>query len=266
MRKKILLVLGILILASTMASCSPFSTSYDYGNAEVVEVKSNLRDVIGKVEKSCVGIQTRLFSKSSLSASIGSGVVYKQAGNDYYCVTNFHVVSDSLNKAQDTSSYDITYKVFLGSNNYAVDAYYVCGSYQKDLAVLRFTCKDQSKVASLELKSIDNVILTPGSIAISIGCPLDLIYFNTVSVGNIAKEPYLVNNNGGSLKIVQHNCGINPGNSGGGLFDANGNLIGVNFKKTNSIEQNGQIIYVEGLNYAIYIDEVMTFLSSNGVL
>ena len=265
-KKAFLLGLGLFMTLPLFTSCSPFSTNYDYGKAEVVNVTTSVSETVKKVEKACIGIQTRIFINESLTAQIGSGVIFKKVDNTYYCLTNFHVVADTYNKAFDTSSFQISYKVFIGSQNYALDATYVCGSYQKDLAVLKFECKDSTLVKSIELKDTDEVVLTPGETAISIGCPLDLIYFNTVSVGNIAKNKYVVNNNDGTLEVVQHNCGINPGNSGGGLFDSTGRLIGINFKKTNSITENGKLVYVEGINYAISLDEVMQFLSNNRLL
>jgi S1-C subfamily serine protease len=52
--------------------------------------------------------------------------------------------------------------------------------------------------------------------------------------------------------VIQTQTPINAGNSGGPLLNTNGNLIGVNsFKRTDT----------EGLNYAVGIDDVKSFLS-----
>lgn len=60
-----------------------------------------------------------------------------------------------------------------------------------------------------------------------------------------------------------NDASINSGNSGGALFDLNGNLIGINFRKTVA-DSEGNL--VEGMGEAIYYEEVISFLESNNVL
>jgi S1-C subfamily serine protease len=55
-------------------------------------------------------------------------------------------------------------------------------------------------------------------------------------------------------KVVQTQTPINPGNSGGPLLDDGGMLIGIN-----SFRSQG-----EGLNYAISVDQIKSFLKSQG--
>jgi S1-C subfamily serine protease len=54
--------------------------------------------------------------------------------------------------------------------------------------------------------------------------------------------------------VIQTQTPINPGNSGGPLFDDNGEIIGVN-----SFSREG-----EGLNFAVSVDTVKTFLQAKG--
>ena len=64
-----------------------------------------------------------------------------------------------------------------------------------------------------------------------------------------------VNNVGHKANVIQTQTPINPGNSGGPLFLDSGNLIGVNsFKNSES----------EGLNFAVSIEEVKSFLNRKG--
>ena len=64
-----------------------------------------------------------------------------------------------------------------------------------------------------------------------------------------------VNDVGHKANVIQTQTPINPGNSGGPLFLDSGNLIGVNsFKNSDS----------EGLNFAVSIEEVKSFLNRKG--
>jgi len=57
-------------------------------------------------------------------------------------------------------------------------------------------------------------------------------------------------------QLIQSDAAINPGNSGGGLFDIDGNVIGV----TTAIENpSGDRVFV-GIGYAVPIDTIKRFL------
>ena len=62
---------------------------------------------------------------------------------------------------------------------------------------------------------------------------------------------------GKKMNLLQTNAAINPGNSGGGLFDANGNLIGIVVAKSSSTSSGTS---VEGLGFAIPINDVVSVL------
>ena len=55
------------------------------------------------------------------------------------------------------------------------------------------------------------------------------------------------------MTLLQTDAAVNPGNSGGGLFDAQGNLIGLVVAKSSGDD-------VEGLGFAIPIDNVVEVL------
>ena len=59
------------------------------------------------------------------------------------------------------------------------------------------------------------------------------------------------------MNLLQTNAAINPGNSGGGMFDANGNLIGIVVAKSSSSSSGAS---VEGLGYAIPINDIISIL------
>ena len=57
------------------------------------------------------------------------------------------------------------------------------------------------------------------------------------------------------MNLIQTNAAINNGNSGGGLFDGNGNLIGIVNAKDSGYTSSGATI--EGLGFAIPVNDAM---------
>ena len=93
----------------------------------------------------------------------------------------------------------------------------------------------------------DSGALRVGEPVVAIGSPLGE-FTNTVTQGivsalgrNFPGEPFYTN-------LVQHDAAINPGNSGGPLFNAAGEVVGVNTLGINQIPGRGP---VQGLFFAI---------------
>ena len=65
-----------------------------------------------------------------------------------------------------------------------------------------------------------------------------------------------INTDGVTISYIQTDAAINPGNSGGGLFNAKGELIGINTLKSriSGYDQYGNAISSEGIGFAIPID------------
>ena len=87
--------------------------------------------------------------------------------------------------------------------------------------------------------------LTVGESVYAIGAPQGLDY--SLSAGVISQ---LRKEEGESIPRIQTDAAISPGSSGGGLFDAQGNLVGI----TTSIQKGDQ---VEGINFAIPADWIL---------
>ncbi|MGI5889047.1 MAG: S1C family serine protease, partial [Oscillospiraceae bacterium] len=106
----------------------------------------------------------------------------------------------------------------------------------------------------------DSSTLVVGQVAIAIGNPLQL--GGTVTTGIISALSRTLTVNGQTMTLLQTDAAVNPGNSGGGLFDTDGNLIGiVNARADDSSES------ISGLGFAIPINtakEVITSLIENG--
>ena len=75
----------------------------------------------------------------------------------------------------------------------------------------------------------------------------------TVTTGIISALNREITIEGETMTLLQTDAAINPGNSGGGLFDANGNLIGI-------VNAKQSATGVEGLGFAIPISDALPIL------
>ena len=88
-----------------------------------------------------------------------------------------------------------------------------------------------------------------GEPVVAIGNPLGELG-GSVTDGIISAVTRSVTIDSNTMNVIQTNAAISPGNSGGGLFNANGELIGIVNAK--SASENA-----EGIGFALPIDEVM---------
>lgn len=189
----------------------------------------------------------------------GAGVIYRPhgyTGDDYFIITNYHVIYHSSSVQPDKIA--TTIKVYLfgtqpnvsyalsndGGNIYdsqgyptvkysdgSIDCEYVGGSLTNDIAVLRV--KDPSLISSkdarcVEVASSDYVMA--GETTYAIGFPKSLgisVTKGIVSVDSENIEMTAVNGSKLNLRVIRVDCAINQGNSGGGIFNAKGQLIGI---------------------------------------
>jgi serine protease Do len=119
---------------------------------------------------------------------------------------------------------------------------------QNDLAILKI---DARELPALNVG--DSSALRVGDWVVAVGNPLGL--------GISAKEG-IVSRLGVSLSVggqtlsdlIETSAAINPGNSGGPLVNMRGEVIGITSAKVSSVG-------VEGMGYAISINEVKTILT-----
>lgn len=167
---------------------------------------------------------------SAYSTSTGSGVIISQDG---YIVTNEHVIDGAVDE-------DAVTVILYNGEKYK--ARIVGYDTRTDLAVL--------KIAETNLpysNFADSSQLQMGEDVIAIGNPLGSgISCSNGIISALEKEIYI---NKVYMTVIQTNAAVNAGNSGGGLFDINGNLVGiVNAKKSSTYASETSI---EGLGYAI---------------
>lgn len=195
----------------------------------------------------------------------GSGVIYKidKTTGDAYIITNFHVVYNA-NGVGNGISKDISVYLYGQENKaYAIPATYVGGSFNNDIAVLKITeseiIKNSQALAATvadsdEIAVLDNVI--------AVGNPEGYGISVTNGIVSVESEPLSMTGADGKTQInprvIRVSAAINDGNSGGGLFNEDGNLIGiVNAKRNGSAIDN--IAYAIPSNVATRLAESIIY-------
>lgn len=189
--------------------------------------------------------------------SVGSGVIYKldKQKGDAYIITNYHVVFNRYAITKGGISEDIgLYLYGMELSNYKISATYVGGSLTRDLAVLKVEGSEVLKNSYARAADIgDSDLITVMDKVIAVGNPEG--YGISVTTGIVSVDSETLEMTGAdaqtglSLRVIRIDAAINEGNSGGGLFDEQGNLIGiVNAKRTGSDVDN--IAYAIPISYA----------------
>lgn len=198
-------------------------------------------------------------SRTQETSARGAGVFYSvnRDSGDAYVITNYHVIyeADSVRADKIADKIELylygqegTYVSTSASGtseySYPVAAEYIGGSMTYDIAVLRVTGSDiikGSNAKAAKFTKESDVIV--GSTAIAIGNPGGGGIAATLGV--VSKDSEYITMTGAddkteiTFRCMRVDCAINPGNSGGGLFNGEGELIGiVNAKVVESTMEN----------------------------
>lgn len=174
--------------------------------------------------------------------SVGSGFIVDCQGGKYV-LTNNHVV-------EGAESVRVTYQ-----DGRILQASVIGSDAWLDLAVL--SLRDASELPAAPLGS--SAALEVGDWVIAIGNPLGFDY--TVTLGIVSalnRDVARPDGTGYYRGMIQTDAAINPGNSGGPLVNAQGEVVGMNALIA---RQTGTGIAVEGINFAVPIDEIKLALS-----
>lgn len=185
------------------------------------------------VEISTESVVTGSFAQQYVQQGAGSGVIISQDG---YILTNNHVIDGANSvkvRLRDGTEYDAT---IVGS-----DA-------DNDIALLKVSATNLSPATFGDSSS-----LAVGDYVVAIGNPLGELG-GTVTDGIISALARKVTIDDTQMTLLQTNAQVNPGNSGGGLFNSNGELVGIVNAKQSATE-------VEGIAFAIPINNVLDILS-----
>lgn len=223
---------------------SSSSTSNNSGSSLTIQkadssdiAPTTVQEVVEKVASSVVEITTESVTTSTylgqyITTGAGSGVIVSEDG---YIITNNHVIEDAstiLVKTTDGTEYEAA---LVGTDSTA------------DVALIKIDATGLNAVTFA-----DSDQLSVGQTAIAIGNPLGSLG-GTVTTGIVSALDRTITLDGTQMNLLQTNAAINPGNSGGGLFDSNGNLIGLVVAKSSGTG-------IEGLGFAIPSNDVVAVL------
>lgn len=204
----------------------------------------SIQEITAEAKPSVVEIKTESVSsdvwmQQYVTEGAGSGVIIT---GDGYIVTNNHVI-EGANKILVTTASGSEYSAeLIGSDS------------TTDVAVLKINAKGLTPAT---YGNSDQ--LAVGDLAVAIGNPLGELG-GTVTAGIISALDRQLVIDGKTMSLLQTDSSINPGNSGGGLFNSDGQLIGVVVAKSSGSD-------VEGLGFAIPINtaaDVAQQLMDNG--
>lgn len=223
--------LGSGVTVNQISSDSQGGNYNPTGELSTVEIVDKYADSV--VEIITESVKTGVFAQQYIQSGAGSGVIIDSKG---YIVTNHHVISGARKIS-----------VTLRSGK-SYDAQLVGSDAGEDLALLKI---EGENLTAAIMGNSDN--LKVGQRTIAIGNPLGQLG-GTVTEGIISALDRDVVVDGQTMNLLQTDTAINPGNSGGGMFDGNGNLIGIVVAKSSGSE-------VEGLGFAIPINDAIDILS-----
>lgn len=197
----------------------------------------SLSDVASAVTPSVVVVTTEqivtdnyFWGGQQVLSGAGSGVILTTDG---YIVTNYHVVEGAQQitvTLHDDSTYTAT---VVGSDQ------------QSDIALLKI---DATGLTPAVLGDSDSVQV--GAVVIAVGNPMGTLG-GTVTDGIVSALNRDISVEGNEMTLMQTSAAISPGNSGGGLFNTNGELIGIVNAKYSDED-------AEGLGFAIPVNTMKT--------
>lgn len=173
----------------------------------------------------------------------GSGVVISADG---YALTNYHVIEGCGAFMKCSMPDGVLY-----------DAVIVGVDPTGDVALVKLLGRDDFPTATIA----DSDKVQIGDWCFAIGNPFLLAtnFQPSVSMGIVSGKNRYQYPSGTLLEYadcLQTDAAINPGNSGGGLFNGDGDLVGINGR--GSFEKRGRVNV--GVGYAISINQILYFL------
>jgi len=179
----------------------------------------------------------------------GTGMIYKEAGDAWYILTNAHVVRGA--RSREVKVQILAEREERGGTVVALDR-------RTDTAIVRLERKPDDQLRPITIGKVEE--LRPGSFVIAIGSPFG--FESSVSFGVVSgldrelREPTDGQAPGRQAEVyrglIQTDASINPGNSGGPLVNLAGEVVGINF----AIYSPGVAGNV-GVGFAIPIDRAV---------
>lgn len=248
-------LLALIIPCLSMVSACGFETRYVSPTISVDKITtSDIEEATNKAVLSVVSLYTEgdkttstIFGSSQQTVfSAGAGIIYKldKESGDAYIITNYHVVYDSeytsknniakkiraeiygsegtITTEQSNGSVSITY------GDQVIDCSYIGGALNYDIAVLKITNSEVIKSSCVRAVDISPNPAHLGETTIAIGNPLGIGISTTKGIVSVESEYIKYSDfHDVVVRCIRTDAPINGGNSGGGLFDEQGQLLGI---------------------------------------
>lgn len=219
----------------TVSKSDSDSASYASSSASLTTTQIVKKSAESVVEITTESVVTGSFSQQYIQSGAGSGVIVSKDG---YIVTNYHVI-------EGASNITVTLRDKTEFTDVKVVGTYAAG----DIALLKVSPK--KSLTSATMGNSDKISV--GDYAVVIGNPLGQLG-GSVTDGIISALDRELTIDNETYNLLQTNAEISPGNSGGGLFNGNGELIGIVNAKSSSES-------AEGIGFAIPINDVASVIS-----
>ena len=241
--------------SQTESSAKTTTTAAQLGNVnankDITATVYDVSDIVDSVISSVVAINGEYtqevnygwFGSQTQKATVsGSGIIIGSTDDELLMVTNAHVIDGVENLAV----------TFYDGSKVSVEVKNKKSSY--DLAVISAKLSDIPKDAIYTIATLgDSSQIKVGEAAIAVGNSMG--YGISVTTGCISALDKTVTVDSTEYNnLIQTDAAINPGNSGGALFNAQGEVIGINSVKMSTTG-------VEGMEYAISISSVKDIIN-----
>ena len=241
--------------SQTESSAKTTTTAAQLGNVnankDITATVYDVSDIVDSVISSVVAINGEYTqevnygwfgSQTQKSTVSGSGIIIGTTDDELLMVTNAHVIDGVENLAV----------TFYDGSKVPVEVKNKKSSY--DLAVISAKLSDIPKDAIYTVATLgDSSQIKVGEAAIAVGNSMG--YGISVTTGCISAIDKTVTVESTEYNnLIQTDAAINPGNSGGALFNAQGEVIGINSVKMSTTG-------VEGMGYAISISSVKDIIN-----
>ena len=205
------------------------------GNLTASQIyEQNIQSVVAI---NCTATVSSGYGQVYQTTSAGSGFVLTADG---YVVTNHHVINNA----------DKITVTFEDGTEYA--AKLIGSDSSSDIALVKIEAAGLRPVAIGKSNQ-----LAVGDQVVAIGNALGELSFS-LTVGYVSGMDRDVATDGSVMNMLQTDAAINSGNSGGPLFNARGEVIGINTAKYSGTTSSGASI--EGISFAIPMDDVIGML------
>ncbi|HUU63476.1 MAG TPA: trypsin-like peptidase domain-containing protein [Dehalococcoidia bacterium] len=236
--RNLVLTLTLITLFTLSISCNSLYSEDISSEDSQSPILPNIADVVALVTPSVVTIDTettyQFFHRSFTQEGAGSGWIIDESG---IIVTNNHVVDGA----------DSIIITLYDGSTFFIDPDTIATDPTDDLAIIRI---DAENLPAANIG--DSSELRVGDWVVAIGNPLGLGI--SAKEGIVSRLDVSLTVDGQTLTdLIETSAAINPGNSGGPLVNMQGEVIGITSAKVSSVG-------VEGLGYAISIDEAMPII------